>query len=269
MVFILRDDSDIQRFVLLLYNIDKLQEMTQNVNRWIIHAVRRNVQEVAIRIDKLHSPAYEILPQLLNCKSLMELVMHMSGDEYADLILQEPMGLPRLKTLDHGGLTISNVELSERLISSCPALETLHIADCDVRTLTVGSLSLKKFAYVHKHLWSHNHTMANIKLSGPNLKVIICSSSAERDKDENAERFSKLPSVEKGVYAKRVMKFLEAVYMVQQMRLSPGFLEVLSQAADLVDCQPTRLCNLQHLMLEMWFVRGCLRNIAYLRFLLT
>ncbi|RZC90476.1 hypothetical protein C5167_029609 [Papaver somniferum] len=147
------------------------------------------------------------------------------------------MGLPRLKSLYLGGLTISNVELSKRLISSCPALETLHIADCDVRTLTVESLSLKRFTYGHKHLWSQNHTMANIKLSAPNLKVFICSSSAESDKDENAETFSKLPSEEK---------------------------EVLSQATDLLDCQPTRLCNLCHLMLDMWSVRGCLRAIAYL-----
>ncbi|RZC72526.1 hypothetical protein C5167_048006 [Papaver somniferum] len=87
----------------------------------------------------------------------------------------------------------------------------------------------------------------------------------ENIKDENAETYSKLPLGEKEVHAKRVMKFLKAVYMVREMRLlSPGFLEVLSGAPDLVDCQPPRLCSLKYLTLAMWSTRGCIRAIVYL-----
>ncbi|KAI3900000.1 hypothetical protein MKW98_000900, partial [Papaver atlanticum] len=39
---------------------------------------------------------------------------------------------------------------------------------------------------------------------------------------------------------------------------------VLSQAPDLLDCQPPRLCSLQSLMLEIWSTRNSLRSIAYL-----
>ncbi|KAI3958112.1 hypothetical protein MKW98_020754 [Papaver atlanticum] len=86
----------------------------------------------------------------------------------------------------------------------------------------------------------------------------------ETEEDENAEAYLELPSSEKDVYAKRMMKLLGAVSMVKKMELSSGFLEVLSQAPDLLDCQPPRLCDLQYLFLEMWYTRGCLRAIAYL-----
>ncbi|XP_026389022.1 uncharacterized protein LOC113283861 [Papaver somniferum] len=48
------------------------------------------------------------------------------------------------------------------------------------------------------------------------------------------------------------------------MILSPGFLEVLSQAPDLLNCQPPRLCSLESLMLEIWSTRNSLRSVAYL-----
>ncbi|RZC53028.1 hypothetical protein C5167_011880 [Papaver somniferum] len=61
---------------------------------------------------------------------------------------------------------------------------------------------------------------------------------------EVAKKISKLPSTEKDVYAKHMMKHLGAVSAVKQMKLSPVFLELLSQAPDLLDCQPPRLSNL-------------------------
>ncbi|KAI3914367.1 hypothetical protein MKW98_014974 [Papaver atlanticum] len=135
---------------------------------------------------------------------------------------------------------------------------------------------------------SKNDTVTSIiKLCAPNQKDIDCrffltqnfsleNSSPlsgvtfnmflkeEQEEGENADAYSKLPSEEKETYAKRMMKLLGAVHMVNYMRLSPGFLEVLSQAPDLLDCQPPLLCNLQSLVLEMWCTRGCLRAIAYL-----
>ncbi|RZC76185.1 hypothetical protein C5167_000319 [Papaver somniferum] len=137
------------------------------------------------------------------------------------------------------------------------------------------------------HLFPQNDTMANIiKLSAPNVEAFSCKSFLTQDysleisspllvvyfymtlnaekEDENAETYEKLPSKEKAVYAKRMMKFLRAVYMVQALRLSPGFLEVLSQDPDLLDCQPPLLHSLLFLVLEIWPTRGCLRAMAYL-----
>ncbi|RZC93603.1 hypothetical protein C5167_007643 [Papaver somniferum] len=116
------------------------------------------------------------------------------------------------------------------------------------------------------------HLLILIKLTAPNLKDFECGSFVtqhyslgkcsllsnvqfdirlkERLLDENAEAWLNLSTGEKQVYAKRMMRFLGVVYMVKEIWLSSGFLEVLSGAADLLDCQPPRLCNLQYLSLQ-------------------
>ncbi|XP_026389360.1 F-box/FBD/LRR-repeat protein At1g78750-like isoform X2 [Papaver somniferum] len=203
------------------------------------------------------------------------------------------MSLPQLKKLYLCGLSISNVESSKRLFSSCPVLEALEMVDCNIQTdnqrnLVVHSDTFKVFAHTcwSRGLLLQNDTMANvIKLSAPNLEEFTCRSflkqdycleicsppslvcfdmTEENEEDENAEDCSELLPDEKEVYAKRAMQFLRAVYMVKTMRLSPGFLEVLSHAPDVLDCQHPRLCDLQYLTLGMWSTRGCLRAIAYL-----
>ncbi|KAI3962417.1 hypothetical protein MKW98_010968 [Papaver atlanticum] len=251
--------------------------------------------EMTIKIYKDRHSAYGIPHQLLNCKSLRNLRMQVDGGPYyADIILPKSMDLPRLKFLRLDGFSISNVELSKKLFSSCPFLKTLEIVDCDIgtddeRNLTVNSLSLKKFGFViytHRPLQSQNHAMTKIiKLSAPNLKGFSFTSSMalyslencsplshvdfdmtleEGGENENADAYSRLPSEQKEVYAKRMMKFLGAVSMVKTMIISVGFLEVVSRAPDLSDCQPPCLSNLQFLMLGMWSTRGCLRAIAFL-----
>lgn len=295
MVFILCDfNYDIHRFDLTWFNIRYVEIMKKHVGRWMVHAVRHNVQEITILNCKDHS-AYEIPHQILNCNSLRELTMQVYGRaEFADFSLPSSISLPQLKVLQLAGLSISNVESSKWLFSSCPVLEMLVISECDIQTdnprnLIVDSLSLKKFGYTHRNLYilPQNDTAANIiNLSAPNLEEFTfrsllaydCSlenssplSKVEFDmtlkvieEDENAEAYLKLPSEEKEVYAKRMMKFLGAVYMAKQLSLSPGFLEVLSEAPDLLDSQQPRLCNLKLVNFEMWSTRGRLRAIAYL-----
>ncbi|XP_026425215.1 uncharacterized protein LOC113321521 [Papaver somniferum] len=192
------------------------------------------------------------------------------------------------------GFSISNLELSKRFFSSCPVLETLNTIGSDVQTdnhrnFTVDSLSLEKFSYTrsHKHLLPENDNVTNIiKLCAPNLEDFFCSFFLTPDysleissplsgvsfqvrlnaqkQDESAETYENLPSKEKAVYAKRMLKYLGAVSMVRDMGLSPGFLEVLSQAPDLLSCQQLHLYNLQDLSLLMWLTRGSLRALAYL-----
>ncbi|XP_026378935.1 FBD-associated F-box protein At5g60610-like isoform X2 [Papaver somniferum] len=295
MVFIFRDDTNIQKFSVDWENSAFDYTAIMNVNRWSLNAVKHEVQEISIVITQCHISAYEIPHHLLNCKSLRKLGMMMfSNARHADVILPRSMNLPRLKVLSITGLSISNEESSKRLFSSCPVLETLAIQNCDIQTyngrkLIVDSVSVKKFAYTFlcRRRYPQNGTKENIvKLCAPNLKDFFCALLLKQDcsleicfplsrvsfhmilenlKDENAETYSKLPLGEKEVYAKRVMRFLEAVYMVKEMRLlSPGFLEVLSRAPDVVDCQPPRLCSLKYLTLTMWSTRSCMRAIVYL-----
>ncbi|KAI3957956.1 hypothetical protein MKW98_020598 [Papaver atlanticum] len=291
MVFIFRcKDIDIQRLCVHWENAAFHDSVAVHVNRWCLHAVEYNVEDLSLLISQRHNSAYEIPHRLMSCKSLKKLEIGMFGrGRYADIILPSSMSLPQLKVMYLNGLSISNAELSKKLFSSCPVLETLAICDCNIQTdnqrsLTVDSVSLKKFEYSHFHRHLLTHTMANIiKLSAPNLEEFSCRSFLTQyfylrncspiprvdfdmflEEDVNPETYSKLPKTETAVYAKRMVKFLGAVCMVKEMRLSSGFLEVLSHAPDLLDSKPPRLCNLYHLILEMWYTRGCLRAIAYL-----
>ncbi|KAI3954577.1 hypothetical protein MKW98_019708 [Papaver atlanticum] len=285
MVFILRNESDIQRFALDWFSYDEDEDIVmKNVNRWIVQAAKRNVEEMNLQIRQHHPAAFEIPHQFLNCKSLTKLEMQVNfGERCTDVILPKSMDLPRLKVLWIHGVSIPNEELSKRLFSSCPVLEKLELYHCDIPNLTISSLSLKNFVY--KRFLSSTANV--IKLTAPNLKDFWCKSSEtqhyslencsllssvifdlglkERVLGDNGEANCNFPSEEEKVYAKHMMEFLRAVYMVKGMELSSGFLEVLSQAPELLDCQPPCLCNLQYLSLDTrWSTTGCLRAITYL-----
>ncbi|RZC75479.1 hypothetical protein C5167_050969 [Papaver somniferum] len=239
LVFIFHDDSDIHRFSLCWHSFRYDDIMKRHVSRWMAHAVKHNVQEMTIYNTDRHL-GYEIPHQLLNCKSLTKLDMQMYRVlEYVDTTLPKSMCLPRLKFLWLGGFSIANVELSKRLFSSCPALETLVIANSDIQTddqrnLIVDSLSLKKFNYFNHyvHLLPHNNTMpTTIKLRAPNIG---------------------------------------AVYMVEKMRLSAGFLEsnlaVIGDDWEAGLSSPGMLSHLEYVSIEK--VEGCDAELKLLSFLL-
>ncbi|KAI3853741.1 hypothetical protein MKW98_025258 [Papaver atlanticum] len=255
----------------------------KNVYRWIVQAVKRNVEEMRLEIRQGHPETLEIPHQLVNCKSLVKLEMQVNfGVRCTDVILPKSMDLPRLKVLWIHGVSIPNEELSKRLFSSCPVLEKLSLHHCDIPNFTVNSLSLKNF--VHQRLLGSTDNV--IKLTTPNLKVFECTSCVtqlyslencsllsevtfelglkERVLGENAEAYCNFLSQEEMVYAKHMTKFLREACMVKNMWLSYGFLEVLSGAPDLLDSQPRCLFNLRYLWLKTQSTRGCLRAIAYL-----
>ncbi|XP_026444385.1 putative F-box protein At3g44060 isoform X1 [Papaver somniferum] len=285
MVFILRNESDIHRFALDWFSDYEDEDIVmKNVKRWIVQAVMRNVEEINLQIRQGHPAAFQIPHQLLNCKSLTKLELQVNfGERCTDVILPKSIDLPRLKVMWVHGVAISNEELSKKLFSSCPVLEKLELYHCDIPNLTVNSLTLKNFVYKRFHSSLPNV----IKLTAPNLKDLWCRSSVtqhyslencpllssvifelivlkERVFGENAEAYCYCPSEEEKVYAKHLVNFLRANYMVKVMGLSSGFLEVLSQAPELLDSQPPRLCNLQYLSMDMWSTTGCFRAITYL-----
>ncbi|RZC85019.1 hypothetical protein C5167_047797 [Papaver somniferum] len=198
------------------------------------------------------------------------------------------------------GFSISNLELSKRFFSSCPVLETLNTIGSDVQTdnhrnFTVDSLSLEKFSYTrsHKHLLPENDNVTNIiKLCAPNLEDFFCSFFLTPDysleissplsgvsfqvrlnaqkQDESAETYENLPSKEKAVYAKRMLKYLGAVSMVRDMGLSPGFLEsTLTGVGDDWETGLSLPGMLSHLKyVEMEEAEGCDAELKLLSFLL-
>ncbi|XP_026457006.1 putative F-box/FBD/LRR-repeat protein At1g66290 [Papaver somniferum] len=135
MVFMFRDHTNIQKLSVPWEGAASGDSVVVNVNRWILFAIKQDVQEITIRIGESHVAAYEIPHRLLNCKSLRKLEIYMYGNgRYTDIILPKSMNLTQLKVLILEGLSFSNVELRKRLISSCPVLEILTAIDCDLQT---------------------------------------------------------------------------------------------------------------------------------------
>ncbi|XP_026396394.1 putative F-box/LRR-repeat protein At4g15060 [Papaver somniferum] len=141
-VCIFRYDTNMQKFNVQWWDPESGIEnkMIMNVNRWILFAVKRDVQEISIKIEFLRKSVYEIPHLLINCKSLRALdiiIMHEAG---VDIILPTSMNLPQLRVLYLRGLSYSDVELSAKLLSSFPVLESLHIFHCDIQMDNHGNL---------------------------------------------------------------------------------------------------------------------------------
>ncbi|XP_026406596.1 uncharacterized protein LOC113301985 [Papaver somniferum] len=208
------------------------------------------------------------------------------------IILPKSMILPQIKMLGLVGIAIPNLEF-QRLFSSCPLLESVVIKKCDVQTnnqsnIVIDSRSLKLLVLVdnrHTHIGPADHSLSyTTKIYAPNAKDFTCTGFMREDfslenlsslvsasfemssgeEDETAETYSELPTEEKEVFAKRMLKLLGGVQNVRHLSLSSGFLEVLLQGPGTLYRQPLQLCNLLMLKLEMRFTRGCLRSIAYL-----
>ncbi|RZC75581.1 hypothetical protein C5167_051074 [Papaver somniferum] len=255
MVFMFRDDSDIQTLKIYLdwnlWTTPTSDEISRSLNRWIIAAVRRHVTELSINIDYNHELAYELPHQLLNCESLRKLsIFGGTGTKYANIVLPKSISLPQLKQLLLVGVSISFAELTQSLLNRSPLFELLIVVNCDLQSDNqeidiVDCFSYEHFGEAHfgrYFLWQ-NHTVVNtIKVPAPNLIAFDCKdfltqnfpSAAdarfsmmlrENKKDESAEIYSKLPAEEKKVYAKRLIKLLQAVPNVVRLSLSSGFLE--------------------------------------------
>ncbi|XP_026411212.1 F-box/LRR-repeat protein At3g58900-like [Papaver somniferum] len=235
-VFKLRNDCDIQWFRLRFYKFSS--SATASVSRWVDTAVEHNVQEVTLKFHQAYNSVmtYEIPLRLLNCKSLKKLTLLSYGSD-VHIVLPNSMSLPQLMFMCLGGIALSNAGLSKRLFSSCPLLETLNLVNCDIQTdnqgnFTVESLGLKKFEYTYHHSSCdpryryrsstssssrrHHLNPKMMKLSSPNLISFTGNYG-----DKNQQLFAE----EKEVNAIHMVKLLVAVYKVEQLDLSPGFLE--------------------------------------------
>ncbi|KAI3912220.1 hypothetical protein MKW98_012031 [Papaver atlanticum] len=257
----------------------------------MLMAVKRNVQKLHLEIGDYYDLAFELPRRLFNCKSLRKLELVSAGvAEHRKIILPKSMCLPQLEALALVKLSISSVEL-ENLISSCPLLNQLHMFKCDIQAgnqqnLVIDSPSLQTFALTDtpRSFRLEDCIVDNItKLSAPNLESFVfkgfmtqnyclenfsfldtVSINMRLGENETTERYSTLLAEEKEVFAGRMMKYLGAFYNARILILSPGLMEVLSQAPDLLNCQRLRFCNLRRIDLEMWFTSSSLHSLAYL-----
>ncbi|RZC90610.1 hypothetical protein C5167_029740 [Papaver somniferum] len=189
MVLLFRDDSHIQKFFVEWDNSAHKKAVIGHVNRWMLVAVRRNVQEITVRIGQNNHIMYKIPHQLFNCKSLRKLSMIKCG----------------------GGKSAD---------TSC----CIHLGQTDHGVTSVTKLCAPKLKdFVCTGLMTQEYSFGNFYSL---VSAAILMKLKKKSKDEILDTYSKLPVEEKEVYAKSMMKFLVAVHKVASMRLSFGFLEL-------------------------------------------
>ncbi|XP_026460147.1 F-box/LRR-repeat protein At3g58930-like isoform X2 [Papaver somniferum] len=300
-IFILRGDSSINKF-----HVDWNEEthkprthtipISNHMNTWIIAAVRHAVQDLSVQIRSRASMILRLPHCLLNSQSLTKLVLKHQPN-YTKISLPNSMSLPRLKLLSLSMFYVEEVKLLNELISSCPVLESLILANISVGmgddvNLNIESRDLKHF-YLHSKGRGINHprhTMAKvIKLSTPNLTSLICHDymiqeyflenlsslvtakikmTKENDRDlsygDELSYLERSEEEKEDLYPKRMMKMLRALHNMEKLTLSASFVQVLSKAPGLTQCQPPQFHSLQWLKLTTCLTRGCLAAITYL-----
>ncbi|KAI3931646.1 hypothetical protein MKW92_020522 [Papaver armeniacum] len=272
---LLRDSSsDIQTFKLKWENLDvylrRLELKYDASNRmatWVLPAVKHNVQ---VLILDIYLDGMMKLPDCLftSCKFLTKFKFRGGGRDMTDFALPNiPMCFPRLRYLELTGVSVLGDEnLTSKLFSSCPVLESLLLTNCSIK-FDFSSLSLKHFKLDNFTYESTDEHAITVKLSAPNLTSLICKDYMSRDyalenlsslitadigmrvKDnyedytpEKPKIYSKLSTAVKELYGARMIKFLRAVRNVVDLKLSsPGLLEV-----------------------ETWVSSNCMDAIAYL-----
>ncbi|OVA07742.1 F-box domain [Macleaya cordata] len=286
-VLMLRDSSDIQRFNLHFFGTEDADyDSTSRVNTWILAAVRRNVQELLLRVSLWEYQTFQFPPSLFTCKSLTKLELSLGDMSESEFIPPKSMDLPMLKSLELCGVSIYDEKFTDMLFSSCPVLESLIIKDCRLNLNNISTLKLKHFKLEYEYYDSEDSVVKTLKLYAPNLTSFICKSYMSHDyalenlsslvtadihlmvedeeEDETSVTYSTLSVEVKQLYAQNIMKLLRALHTVKDLTLSPSLLEVVSGAPNLLDSQPPQFCNLRCLMLGTFLSRDCFPAITYL-----
>ncbi|KAI3936375.1 hypothetical protein MKW98_000649 [Papaver atlanticum] len=302
MVLMLRDFCDIHKFHLHWgkesYQTEKI--VNKHLNTWVLAVLKCNVQDLSIYIeaDDNRRCDHEIrFPHsLFNSQSLSKLVLEMSRNYESQVILPESMHLPGLKFMSLSSFFVEVGDSINKLISSCPILESLILRDIWIEDAYDTNVKIESHVLKHLEISNHNiemlvwyhYNMAKIiKLLTPNMTSFICkdymlqeycienvSSLVAADieilkecTNESLEDSDLEISEDERerLYPKRMMEFIGAFHKVKELTISsPGFLQVLAGATNLVEGRSLKFCNLQCLKLTTWFTRRCLLSITYL-----
>ncbi|KAI3931647.1 hypothetical protein MKW92_020523, partial [Papaver armeniacum] len=256
-LLLLRDNSsDIQTFKLSWKNVGNLlsdlkfkYSISRHVATWIMDAVKHNVQE--LNFTMFLRGMIKFPKCLFTCKSLTKLRFYGFGRDLTAFGLPDntEYNFPRLRYLELKGVSLGNDNLTSKLFSSCPVLESLVLTECSIK-FDFSSLSLKHFQLDNYDdvCESIDYYDITVKLSAPNLTSLICKDYMSQDYSlenlsslvtadigmkvsddytlEKPKAISELATEVKGLYGARMIKFIRAVHNVTNLTLSsPGFLE--------------------------------------------
>nr|DAD23321.1 TPA_asm: hypothetical protein HUJ06_024784 [Nelumbo nucifera] len=211
------------------------------VHTWIDAAVTHNVRE----LDFFYytSKHFDLPICLYTCKSLTVLKLNLN---FATLNLPSSIYLPSLKTLQLSSLAFPNDDLTEKLFSSCPILESLILRDCalgNLKILRICSSSLQRLSIdgLPKELGLSNGTIAcQIKVSTPRL--LSFEYSDHMGQDISIENMSSLEYAyisfdfdweeNEPLCVHCVTKFLRGLSNAKVLKVSSTSIQLLSPASN-------------------------------------
>ncbi|KAI3957930.1 hypothetical protein MKW92_030411 [Papaver armeniacum] len=231
------------------------------MHRWIATAVSHNVQELkiecyvhAVMFNYKVEPedGFEIPPCLFTCKSLTKMQLHWPGYPDGDdkIILPHEMSLPRLKSLL---LILEDMAFDDEKLTNRYFKFDSHNRqrDNDVKVnLHAPSLS----TFIFNSYMSTSFTLKNLpSLAIADIKIRV----KFEDKDQVSKKFVE----KKEIYAQHMAGLLRGIQNVKVLMLDDSVLKALGGAPDILNTQLPEFHNLQHLKLQTYLPRDCLRSI--------
>ncbi|KAF9588371.1 hypothetical protein IFM89_008801 [Coptis chinensis] len=158
----------------------------QRVYSWVVALVRRNVQELVIDIPASLHYLLSVPLCLFNCASLTVLKLQFER-LYVPLALPHFISLPLLLTLHLKSVNFLDEDLTSKLFSSCPVLESLVIVDCrfgKMKKLIISGLKLKHLMIEtgrYENLSFYKQFYCKITIFAPNLVSLRLKDHLGRD----------------------------------------------------------------------------------------
>ncbi|KAI3884602.1 hypothetical protein MKW92_006056, partial [Papaver armeniacum] len=242
-VLMLRGFHGIHKFHLHWENCQTDEIVDEHLNAWILVALKGNVQDLSIHIEGDEDESYDLVMRFPHALFNSQLLSNYSS---------KSMDLPSLKSMSLGSFFVEDGDSINKLISSCPILESLILSDIWIKdgydmNINIESNKLKHLEIINNDtlLWSHYNMAKIIKLSTPNLTSFICkdfmvqeyflydvssliTADIEIVKDEPLEYNDlEIEEEEKILYPKRMMQFISAFRNIAELTISsPLFLQV-------------------------------------------
>ncbi|RZC83636.1 hypothetical protein C5167_046423 [Papaver somniferum] len=220
-VFMFRDNSEVNRFKIVLPNCYKGNLMMESILTWIYALSKRNVQEIYLEVNntRLLDFKFPKAKELFHSKSLNKLEMRMTDKELASITFPELMCLPQLKLLSLHSFVLSSMDSANNLFASCPVLETLVLDNIDIYITDAHQnfviscselqhLEIKSIWYLESLEFQNSQTTIQkpIHLDVPKLTKFICQDFLFR---ENYHFISDLSSL----VTADVAMFLDETYV--------------------------------------------------------
>ncbi|KAL5708175.1 hypothetical protein ACHQM5_018998 [Ranunculus cassubicifolius] len=257
-----RDErASVQSFKLV---VDDVQDsILPHIRSWVSYVLRRKVERLYLSV---YSRNLDILPcSLFTSKTLTVLSL-------SDIHFELPtvVEFPLVKSLELIKVRWSDYEDNNRLVSSCPLLQSLVLVMCSwnkSNRLVIDSPNLKSLVfrpavYSHEVRISSSIKICNLKYSGhlPDVSVESLSSLLYAE----LLIFPATTTVSTQNITDRVPKIFMGMQNVVHLELGGQFLEILSRYLDVLSKNTTVFCSTKRLRLGVYSAKCQVQFVASL-----